>query len=100
MILPGTFFPVLRTKPPETAKVLGRQGRELCLAELFLQGAATKAAHHLANLVILPKKLVDFLHRGAAAAGDAPTAAAVEDLRVVHFLRCHRIEGGLGAKQA
>src|SRR5690606_37610659 len=47
------------------------------------------------RLLELFQQAVDVLHRGAAAGGDAPLAAALDDGRVGPLLRRHGLDDGL-----
>src|SRR5215469_2832383 len=47
---------------------------------------------HLLHLSVLAEKIVNLLHRGAGAAGDAFAAAAVDDLVVVTLVHRHRVD--------
>src|SRR5712692_4991601 len=69
-------------------------------AQAFHLGAGGQGAvllHHLAHLHVLLEDLVDLLHGGAAAFGDALAALAVDDVVVAAFLVGHGIDDGFEA---
>src|ERR1039457_3040400 len=89
-----------KNDPPEPFPNLRRQVAEwkptgqLHLTELFAHEATREGLHHLLCLPVLLQQLVDLLHGSAAALGDAPAPASVDDHMIVAFAPGHRIDDG------
>lgn len=61
---------------------------------------ATAGAHgleHLAHLAVLAEEVVDVLHGGAGASGDALAAVAVDEFMVLALFVRHRVDDGFDA---
>src|SRR2546428_60590 len=78
------------SSPPQCGKAWKPRPGQLALQPLEL-------LHHLAELRVLLEQPVDVLHAGAAAAGDALAAAAVDDLGMAALLGRHGADDGVEA---
>jgi len=63
----------------------------------FDAAAGAHGFEHLSHLAVLAEEVVDVLHGGAGAGGDALAAAAVDELVVLALLVRHRVDDGLDA---
>src|SRR6266852_3963559 len=79
----------------ENQRELRRSGKFPEAFEAALGGERAVLLHHLPHLKGLLQDLIDFLHRGAAAAGDAFAPLAVDQAMVVALGVCHRVDDGL-----
>ena len=63
----------------------------------FEAGAGAHGFEHFAHLGVLAEEVVDLLHGGSGAAGDALAAASVDDLVVASLAGGHGVDDGLDA---
>src|SRR6516225_9111139 len=66
---------------------------------LFRQAAFAQLLEHLAHLRVLAEKLVDILHTGSGAGGDALAARTGDDLVVAALVGSHRTDDRLRARE-
>src|SRR5579864_3476459 len=71
------------------------QAAELAEAAHLRFGHGTVLLHHAAHVAVLPEDFVDLLHAGAAPAGDALAALAVDQIVIGALGGGHRIDDGL-----
>src|SRR5579859_708824 len=78
----------------------GEAAAELAEAAHFALHGVAVHFHHAAHFVVLLEDFVDFLNGGAAAAGDAFAALAVDQVVIVALGGGHGIDDGFGDFQA